>query len=252
MTNFFEQFENSIIIAHRGNSFSYPENTMLAFENCLYADIVEFDIQLSHDNKFVVFHDELLTRTTNFKDIFPNTKKNQLGQHSLKELKNLDISSWFDEKLATQNIVTLDEVVSFFKSKDIPLNIEIKKMKDKSTKMVAEYLFDSLNSLKYLDQCLFSSFEHEYLTELRKLSDEINIAPLFFKYIPKDISYYKKSLNPCAFHLDSSLASIYLINYLKQNNIYTNIYTVNDENKMKELFFMGAKGIFSDTNIKDM
>ncbi len=54
------------IIAHRGASGSYPENTLLAIEQALLAkaDGIEIDV-FCVENQLVVIHDENVSRTTN-------------------------------------------------------------------------------------------------------------------------------------------------------------------------------------------
>ena len=48
------------IFAHRGDSWFYPENTILAFKKALSLPIycIELDIHKSKDNQLVVIHDE--------------------------------------------------------------------------------------------------------------------------------------------------------------------------------------------------
>jgi glycerophosphoryl diester phosphodiesterase len=48
------------VIAHRGASAYYPENTLPSFEGAIDmgADMIELDVQLTSDRKVVVFHDE--------------------------------------------------------------------------------------------------------------------------------------------------------------------------------------------------
>src|SRR5262245_43600206 len=55
------------VIAHRGFSGEYPENTMLSFEKAdeLPIDALELDVHASKDGKLVVIHDPTLNRTTN-------------------------------------------------------------------------------------------------------------------------------------------------------------------------------------------
>ena len=54
------------VMAHRGDSGKYPENTMLAFEKAAEAgaDAIELDVQLTRDGEVVVIHDERIDRTT--------------------------------------------------------------------------------------------------------------------------------------------------------------------------------------------
>ena len=52
------------VIAHRGYSGKYPENTMLAFEKAVEAgcDEIELDVHITKDGQVVVCHDEILGR----------------------------------------------------------------------------------------------------------------------------------------------------------------------------------------------
>ncbi len=54
------------IIAHRGASGRFPENTLLALHQALdqRADAVEFDVRLTRDGALVVMHDATVDRTT--------------------------------------------------------------------------------------------------------------------------------------------------------------------------------------------
>ena len=84
--------KNCLIIAHRGESFDAPENTLaavnLAWERG--ADAVEIDVQLSKDNKIVVIHDENTKRTGGRNKLVKN--------QTLKELKELDVGIYRDKK----------------------------------------------------------------------------------------------------------------------------------------------------------
>src|ERR1035437_2615472 len=55
-----------LVIAHRGNSAFFPENTLESFQQgmALGADALEFDVRVSRDGTAVVIHDPTLDRTT--------------------------------------------------------------------------------------------------------------------------------------------------------------------------------------------
>jgi len=55
-----------MLVAHRGYSAAYPENTLLAIEKAFQcgACFIEFDVQISRDGIPVVIHDVALLRTT--------------------------------------------------------------------------------------------------------------------------------------------------------------------------------------------
>eukprot|EP01047_Picozoa_sp_COSAG01_P101331 COSAG01_NODE_31082_length_604_cov_0.835644_1_plen_138_part_01 len=54
------------LIAHRGDSIAYPENTLEAFISALVkgADVIETDVFLTADGIVVCIHDTTVTRTT--------------------------------------------------------------------------------------------------------------------------------------------------------------------------------------------
>jgi len=58
-----------LLVAHRGQMETCPENTLLAIETALQcgAPCVEFDVQSTADGIFVVFHDTELERVTGIK-----------------------------------------------------------------------------------------------------------------------------------------------------------------------------------------
>ncbi len=87
------------IIAHRGFSADYPENTLLAFNKALEtgADGIETDLRLSRDGKAVIFHDDNLKRITGIDNV-PEAL-------TLSELKALDAGEG-------ERIPSLDELIA--------------------------------------------------------------------------------------------------------------------------------------------
>jgi len=106
-------------IAHRGASGYAPENTRAAFERAIAmgADMIETDLQLTRDGALVLFHDTTVTRTSN--------GHGPLADHTLDELRALDIGRWYAPEFAGERIVTLAELVVEFPPR-IPLVLEIK------------------------------------------------------------------------------------------------------------------------------
>ena len=102
-----EQIKNkkNLIIAHRGESYDAPENTLAAINLAWQrnADAVEIDIQLSADNQIVVIHD------LNTKRIGNRNKK--VKKQTLAELKELEAGKHKGEKWKDEKIPTLSEVL---------------------------------------------------------------------------------------------------------------------------------------------
>ena len=51
--------------AHRGVCTEYPENTMAAFKGAILQgyEVIELDPNVTADGKFVILHDDTITRT---------------------------------------------------------------------------------------------------------------------------------------------------------------------------------------------
>jgi len=94
-----------LVIAHRGESYDAPENTLaavnLAWERD--ADAVEVDVHLTKDGKIVVIHDDNTLRTAHI--------YGKVSNQTLKELKQLDVGAYKGKQWAKEQIPTLGEVL---------------------------------------------------------------------------------------------------------------------------------------------
>ncbi|MCK5379921.1 MAG: glycerophosphodiester phosphodiesterase, partial [Candidatus Latescibacteria bacterium] len=54
------------VVAHKGYSGKYPENTEMAFREALAlrVEMIEFDVHLSRDEALIVIHDPTVNRTS--------------------------------------------------------------------------------------------------------------------------------------------------------------------------------------------
>lgn len=108
------------IIAHRGFSAVAPENTLAALAAAwdAGADAVEFDIHTAACGTPVLFHDDMLSRTTN--GVGP------LKRRTLAQLKRLDAGSWFGDGFAEERIPTLAEALEACADRPGPIYAEVK------------------------------------------------------------------------------------------------------------------------------
>ena len=125
------------VVAHRGASAYAPENTVPAFQLAAEqgATFVEFDLRLTKDGHIVCLHDETLERTTDVEAVFPDrgqvpagaqtTRRWQLEDFTLAELKRLDAGAWFDPKYRGTRIPTFAETIDALRSRS-GLFIELK------------------------------------------------------------------------------------------------------------------------------
>jgi len=108
------------IIAHRGFSAVAPENTLAALEAALEAgaDAVEFDIHTAACGTPVLFHDSMLSRTTN--GVGP------VRRRTLEQLKTLDAGKWFSPAFAGERIPSLEEAFRALKGRVPRIYAEVK------------------------------------------------------------------------------------------------------------------------------
>jgi len=139
------------IVAHRGASGEYPENTMLAFEKGLEmgADALEFDVRLSADGIPVVMHDPTVDRTTD--------GTGPVSGFSAEELANLDAGEG-------EGVPTVEQVVKTFN--DVPCIIELKEAG------AADRVGELLRRLEATKRVLLGSFLHRAL----KLCDRFQLC----------------------------------------------------------------------------
>ena len=80
------------VIAHRGWSGKYPENTMLAFRKAVEAgcDGIELDVHLSKDGEVMIIHDEALKRTSGMNGAVSEWTRSELEKISAGKTFNDD------------------------------------------------------------------------------------------------------------------------------------------------------------------
>ncbi len=91
------------VVAHRGNSLNFPENTLASIRSAveLGVEAVEIDLRTTRDNQLVLMHDETVDRTT--------SGQGQLSRLSLPELRALDAGSWKSPQFAPEGVPTLEQ-----------------------------------------------------------------------------------------------------------------------------------------------
>ena len=107
------------ICAHRGANETHPENTITAFEEAvrLGAQMVEFDVRMTKDNKLIIMHDRSVDRTTNGMGLVEDLSWN--------EIKDLDAGEWKSKYFKGEKVPLFDEALDVF-PKNIWLNIHLK------------------------------------------------------------------------------------------------------------------------------
>lgn len=241
------------VIAHRGASGEYPENTALSFCNAVEigVDVIETDIHFTKDGSFLVIHDEDLHRVSD--------GTGHVADHTLAELRRYDAGYRFTTDGGTSfpfrgkglSFMSLEEMLEEFP--DQRFNIDLK---SKNTAQVAPYL-EIIRKMKASDRVLTAS-EHGPNTALvRRLMPEMATsfglwpALAYYFLFKSGILYFKKRFPQDALQIPeffgiSRVITHSFIEQAHEKGLRVHVWTINDEGDMRRLYEMGADAVMSD------
>lgn len=209
------------LVAHRGLSSLYPENTIPAFEGAAeYGfEAVELDIHTTKDGEWVVIHDEVVDHMTD--------SEGEVKDFTLKEIRslNIDSSSHIEQqgmKGSRLMIPTLRETLDVCKETGIVPVIELKGGELNQLPGLKALL----DEYEFSDEAIIISFYEEYIEEYRKLDSDIEIMYLATAPTRADIDWcieHNFGINYSWYCLYKSLPAVI---YAKAKGLSTGVWTV--------------------------
>jgi glycerophosphoryl diester phosphodiesterase len=229
--------KNTLVVAHRGLSGIETENTNAAFVaagNRSYYGI-ETDIHKTADGQFVINHDSTLKRVGG-EDINVETV-------SLKLLQNIVL---FDKDgsrdRADLRPATLENYISICKKYEKHCVLELKS--EFSDDETAQFI-RIIDSLCYLDEVTFISFNYDNLLKIRKIRPDQSVQYLF-KNVTDEIvqNVIRDGFDVDVYHkaLDGET-----VRRFHEAGIKINCWTVDEKERAEELAELGVDYI--TTNI---
>jgi glycerophosphoryl diester phosphodiesterase len=229
------------IIGHRGAKAFAPENTLASFRKAkeLGAQWIEFDVKETQDGVLVVLHDHDLDRTTN--------AKGPIIEKSWKFIETLDAGSWFHPSFRGEKVPTLEEVFFLCEKLNLGANIEIKPCPGRDQK-IATAVVQTVNQKwpSRLSPPLISSFSMEALRCVKKTNPHLMIGTLF-EQLPNNWKSLAKEVQASTIHLDNDFFDSELLSDIIFDGYQVLVYTVNDQDRARELFKMGVCAVFTDS-----
>lgn len=232
------------IYGHRGCMGTFPENTLLGFRQAIRqgVDGLELDVQLTKDGEVVVIHDETLERTTDGTGFVNELTLQEIKQYSagvkFAYFRNYDPAVWDAER-----VPTLREVLELLAPYPIELNIELKTnlfkydgIEEKVLALVNEY-GKGLN-------VIYSSFHLPTIIRIKQLDPNAKIAWLLDQQISHPLDYVH-SLKLEALHVSKRIAFSDMLS-LKDLVEKLRIWTVNEQEEVKQLMDLGVQAIMTD------
>lgn len=240
-----------IVIAHRGGSGLWPENTLYAFERAadLGVDVLEMDVQASADGQLMVFHDENLHRTTN--------GQGRVEDKTREQLKMLDAGyDWTNDGGASHpyrgqgiRIPTLEDVLEAFPA--MRLNIEIKTR----SPAVAVELCRVLRQHSRQERVIVASFDDSVMDSFRAQCPETATAATWHEVrslLLLSLVFMGRLHRPNAeaYQVPPRIGSIDLVSsrFVREahrHHIQVHVWTIADVQEMDRLLRVGVDGIMT-------
>ncbi len=232
-----------IFVAHRGESYLAPENTLAAY-NLAWKNGdkgVELDIYLTPDKKIVCIHDGTTGRTTGGQANLP------IKETSSEELRKLDFGKWKAEQYAGEKIPFLSEVLDTI-PKGGNLVIEIKVGPE-----ILPYLVDVINKSGKRKQVTIISFSMDSAAQCKKLMPDVptlwlaaagknketgQVEPYGQKHIQAALDNHLDGLD-----LEYSQITKEFTDACKAAGLTLWVWTVDDPTKAKQLIEFGVDGV---------
>lgn len=216
------------IIAHRGDSFHWPENTVAALRAAVErgAHAAEVDLQLTRDGRLVVFHDWDTRRRTGRAGIVEALARS--------DLDDLRIAN------SGEGIPCLEEMLAAL-PEAFPLNLELKR-RNADPSRLTDVLLEAIEGRAAI---WVSSFDLDLLRMIRGRAPALALAPLEDRS-PSAIVEVARDLDAVSVHVHRRLVGDELIARSREAGRSLLVYTVNDVGEASRLFEQGVAGIFTD------
>lgn len=164
-----------LVIAHRGYSGAYPENTLIACAAAAAAGahMLEVDVGLSRDRRAIILHDASLDRTTN--------GAGAANQMDYAQLRRLDAGAWFDPAFAGVKLPSPGEILRLARRTGLLVNLEIKpEVVEEAARPdgIEAQITTLVRRMRMETRVLISSFDWRALDRVRALAPELRLGLL--------------------------------------------------------------------------
>lgn len=229
------------IIAHRGYRAKYPENTLVAFQAALDANVemIEMDVALSRDRQLVVIHDATLERTTN--------GQGPVSGYTLKQLKQLDAGSWFHPRFSGEQLPELSEVLDLIDGQ-VLINIEIKPHVFEPrhpSDAVERQVVDLVRRRKIKDRVLISSFDMNILKQILTIDHAPALGLISRTPANGHTIEDCRQLNAVSWHPNHQILTSEQVKMMHANDICVFPYNADTREEVTRVLEMDVDGVIS-------
>jgi|Deesub1362A_J573_1020465.scaffolds.fasta_scaffold00012_226 glycerophosphoryl diester phosphodiesterase len=211
------------IVAHRGASGSYPENTMLSFSKAVEfgADVVELDVRLSRDGVPIVFHDNTLDRLIGL--------SGKISDYDYNDIKTFRVGG--------EPIPSLEEALGYLVD-HVGVFIEVKE--DAGIQAITDIIIEN----GYEKNVAVISFNEGPLTYIHNTTPTVVTGYIYMK--PGDGIVKAKKIGAEIVLPYYRLASSKAIAFAHRLGLKVVVWVINDTDMALEYHRRGADGIATD------
>jgi glycerophosphoryl diester phosphodiesterase len=217
------------VIAHRGASARFPENSIEAFEGAvaLGADGVELDVRRTSDGKGVVHHDAELADGRSI------------------------LSLALEEVPVT--VARLDDALDACGG--LLVNVEIKNWRADTdfdpTRRLVDWTLDRIGAWGHGDRVVVSSFDLGTIDRVRHIDPTLRTAWLVVdRGDPVELIARAAGAGHDGIHPMDRMVDASLVDAAHRHGLFVNVWTVDDPERIRQLADVGVDGVV--TNVPDV
>lgn len=214
-------------IAHRGLSGLHPENTLAAFAAALphQPEAMELDVQLTRDDRVVIFHDETLDRL--------GKREGWLKDFTYEELRCLPIE-----------IPLLEDYFRLIEGVDIDTFVELKNSFILYPGL-EEQTIDIVERFGRMNDCIFFSANHPSVMNFRALRPDIRLCFPFNDWLLDYGAYCKRRHIRAAIPYHLALTKP-IVDDFHACGVDVYPWTVDDPQEMRRMAALGVDGLLTN------
>ena len=240
------------VVAHRGDSAFFPENTLEAFRSAasLGIDVIETDVHLTADGEIVIWHDPTLERNTD--------GTGTIESHTLAELKRYDAGYTFTADGGRSypfrgkgvRLATLSEALEACPEERF--NIDLKSQEPD----IVDRFLSVIRAHKAERRICVASFHYGNLKRLRSAAPDI-LTSITTKEVVPLVLRGKMGLLPRSFdrkiifqipvrQYGITVVNERFVREMHKRGAVVMVWTINEEEEMRRLYSMGVDTIMTD------
>lgn len=220
------------MIAHRGYSGIYPENTELAFEKAAKhgSGGAETDIRMTSDGVYVTSHNSSV--------VLKDGTELEIAEHTYAELTAQPLKN--KKTLDTVYLCTLERYLEIMKQNDMVCFIELK---GEFTDSQVSEIFELCAEKYDLSRCIMQSFSFDNLLKARELFPDL---PLMLTYGEGDTGYERCFDYGFSIDVEYTAVTEEMVNAFHERGLEVAVWTANELLTLSYAKSLGVDYIESD------